>query len=487
MTNYSEENLLFQNQYVIGPRCPQTLPSWGKRKFGASLWITSHVDLAITEYKKEEKRIVLIGYMLDPERPLHDNEKILKRLLSENHSFGTLLKSTYGLVGNWVLIYSDGKMSYLFHDCTGLRSVYYTDIEQTNELWLASQPRLLKNILNLQVDKEVKDFIAKSKSQADNFWWPGEESPYTAIKALLPNHYLDLTSSHANRFWPDGPLPNLSRRDAIEKISEQLTGTMTAAVHRFDLALALSAGWDSRVMLAASKTVKDKVCVYNGKRLGFTNKHPDVVIPRRFARKLNLKFHYLPQKKHVDDSFRKVFEINAPHTHDPLLAGLYIQNQYFERQKVGVTGNVLEVARFYYKLCNTEEHRPTGKYLAKLAKMNESKFAIDAFERWLEMAHANFNLNIYDLFYWEQRMGRWFSNNCLVFYMAWKEVLFPFNCRRLLIDLLSVTERDRMPPNYTFYKDLIGHMWPELLSEPINPAPQSNIAVRIVNKLKRMI
>ena len=71
--------------------------------------------------------------------------------------------------------------------------------------------------------------------------------------------------------------------------------------------------------------------------------------------------------------------------------------------------------------------------------------------------------------------------------MAWKEVLFPFNCRRLLIDLLSVSAVDRMPPNYPFYKDLIGHMWPELLSEPINPVPKISMASRIVNKLKRVI
>ena len=72
--------------------------------------------------------------------------------------------------------------------------------------------------------------------------------------------------------------------------------------------------------------------------------------------------------------------------------------------------------------------------------MSNAQFAIDAFNSWLRSANDVFNLNIYDFYGWEQRRGRWFSNNCLVFLMTWKEVFFPFNCRNLLIDLLSVSD-----------------------------------------------
>jgi hypothetical protein len=119
--------------------------------------------------------------------------------------------------------------------------------------------------------------------------------------------------------------------------------------------------------------------------------------------------------------------------------------------------------------------------------MKGSAFASRAFENWLASADDIFNINIYDLFYWEQRCGRWLSNNCLVFYMAWQEVFFPFNCRSLLIDLLSVSDEYRMPEDYGFFREIVRNMWPDLLSEPINPKPQRGFLQRIGSKVKKIL
>ena len=55
------------------------------------------------------------------------------------------------------------------------------------------------------------------------------------------------------------------------------------------------------------------------------------------------------------------------------------------------------------------------------------------------------------------------------FDIAWRDIFTPFNCRELLVCLLSVDERYRSAPDYTVFKLLIEKMWPELMNEPINP------------------
>ena len=52
------------------------------------------------------------------------------------------------------------------------------------------------------------------------------------------------------------------------------------------------------------------------------------------------------------------------------------------------------------------------------------------------------------------------------------EVFVPYNCRLFLVNMLSVPEAYRTAPSYSLQEKMILHLWPDVLSEPINtPAP----------------
>lgn len=486
MTMLKEKNILFRQQFIIGPYYSDSFKSWEKYEITPELLLSSHPDLNVCHYSKDEKTLLLIGYIIDPNQPHLGDMEILEGLIRENTILEDLIKSTFDLCGNWILVYKRYDDVFFFHDCTGARSLFYTDAKKTKELWIASQPRLIANLLNHQEDTNAVEFMESQISKGSEYWWPGDSSPYSEIKALLPNHYYNTKERRKARYWPNQDLVKMSENVAIEKITKRLKGIMLGAAHRFDLALALSCGLDSRVMLAGSKDIKDKICVYNGKRPEMASNHPDVLIPRRFASKLNLDFHFIRQSKKIDDEFYKAFQLNAPFASHELVPGLQAELKHFNQQKVGVTGNILETARFFYKISNPEKYVPSGEFLADITKMKETAFASQAFENWLGSVDDTFNINIYDLFYWEQRCGRWLSNNCLVFYMAWQEVFFPFNCRSLLIDLLSVSDECRMPKDYSFFLELVRNLWPDLLTEPINPPLQRGFLQRIERKVKSM-
>lgn len=83
-------------------------------------------------------------------------------------------------------------------------------------------------------------------------WIGGDLSAYSNIRKLLPNHYLALGEGAAKRYWPKEigwhPFPA-----AVADASAALLAFTTAAAKRFDLKLALTAGYDTRLVLASSR------------------------------------------------------------------------------------------------------------------------------------------------------------------------------------------------------------------------------------------
>jgi len=65
------------------------------------------------------------------------------------------------------------------------------------------------------------------------------------------------------------------------------------------------------------------------------------------------------------------------------------------------------------------------------------------------------------------------------------ETVALYNNRALLETLLAVPAKSRQHPGYGFYRKLIGHLWPETLSEPINPESFSESFQSRIKTVKR--
>ena len=76
---------------------------------------------------------------------------------------------------------------------------------------------------------------------------------------------------------------------------------------------------------------------------------------------------------------------------------------------------------------------------------------------------------MFDLFYWEHRMGSWQAQSQLEWDIV-QEVYSPFNHRGLLELMLSISTNLRSAPNYSLYKMIIQLLWPEVMRQPLNPA-----------------
>lgn len=372
----------------------------------------------------------------------------------------------------------------IFSDAAGFRQVFYTK-DSSKGIWCVSQPGIIAEQLNLDFDKDIVNNFMNSPFFKNNpeYWYPGDSSSFKEIIHLLPNHYLDLNTGKSVRYWPTNKQNTLSLEECVEKSSDLLKGLIESAYHRFDLALAISAGVDSRVLLAASKEFSEHILYFTQTHQNLTEKGMDIVVPAKLLPKLSLKHKIIKCPSNMDDEFKNKFKRNV--TTARLDKGLIIYCSYkcFNPEKVQINGNVSGIAKCCYRLSKLS--KVSGETLAKFAEMGKNTFAIKQFEKWLsttEGIEKRYGINILDLFFWEQREGNWAAMTFTEADIA-NETFTPYNCRCLLTTLLSVEEKHRMKPKYELYKKLIMHMWPETLELPINPQPFKDRVKRLLKLL----
>jgi len=465
------ENLPFRNQFVLGPAYVESLPSWQRLKVSGPLCLTAHPALNTLQATRGDTSITLLGYIIDPDNPDHGDEDILNRMILHLSGCDGFFEQTYKFGGRWVLIVNDGKNVRLFNDAAGLRQVFYTDMSQTGVLWCASQPRIIAGLCGLEMDPDAVDFIDSYEFRKKlEYRFPAYSSPYREIAHLLPNHYLDLKTGTRHRHWPNGPLKDMSPDDAIEEAASMLTSLLTGISRRFDLAISLTAGLDSRIVLAASRSLRDRISFMTVRQIDKPDDHPDVAVASELLSRLALKHDVVRSSLIMEPEFLRVFSNNVPVAHAIYAPDAHAILHYSKQTMAAVTGSVSEIGRcsFRSKLSKSDRALISARDLASLQGMGESRFADDHFTAWLDQLGDIYNYHILDLFEWEQGHGSWLAMCQLEFDIAWREIFTPFNCRHLLMTLLAVNDKYRKPP-YELHEKLIRRLWPELLSVPVNP------------------
>jgi hypothetical protein len=470
-----EERLLFRRQFILGPRHVEALPSWNRCQVRNSLRLTVHPDLPVTRATEGAKSVTLLGYALDATDPRATDDDIARELLRRLCASGRpegLVCATADLGGRWVLIADDGNEAVIFHDAMGLREVFFTDRSLRSETWCASQPNLLAEALGLSRDPQAEaDFIQSNVYREwSEYRWPADACAYREVRHLLPNHLLDLRTGACRRYWPDRPIPQRSVEDAAEEVSSLLTNLIRGAARRFPLALATTAGWDTRLILAASKPVAGEVYYYTLFRPEATS---DITTSPRLVARLGFAHHMVKFPDRMDPEFERIYKRNVTEAHEywgRMAQGLY---ESYPSGRVSMTGNAAEIARARIRI---EVGEPlTARRLARLMctalrfqdRLEANSFVVAAWDRWLSGIGDLKGVHPLDVFYWEQFAG----NFAAMGESEWdivQEEFTPYDCRRLLTAMLSVDEVHRQRDRPKLYVEMIRRLWPEVLCEPVN-------------------
>ena len=487
--------LSYARQFLLGPRCDPRLVSWPRLELQNGLMVQHHPLLSGLQKKQGDRSVTLLGFALAAARPAWTHADILAHLLDSAESLDDLFAETELLSGRWVLVYENPGRSVLLHDAAGLRTVVHT-LPKSGETWCASQTSLLANQLNLTPEARAVDFwdVLGRKIPTHIRAWPGAGTAFAELRALLPNHYLDLRSREAVRYFPNARLEPIGKDEAVELIVAQLRASV-AAVHRdHSVFQQITAGLDSRTMLAASREFRDTTtyftCLWPTLEPGMTERHPDIAVPRSLLAELGLRHtRYDCPSELSEPGFAIAYERADTLPIRELGPPAHALAQVLPGDAMVINNNLGELGRCYLH----PVAYPASVSLSTLCNMHwtgmqDHPYLIAHLGAWMEEANAacgRLGYRMLDLFHWEMKAGRRVSRGLLHLDLA-HDTFSPFNCRWLQRHYLAVPEMFRRPATgLALQHEVIRAMWPETLARAINPRKPGDRVRRVLRRARR--
>ena len=466
------DNLKFRRQFLLSPVKTKELVQWNQNILGL-FYLYTHPDLEMARTKSTFSEVVLLGHVLDPKNHKISTLDILNKIAATT-SEADVAKILYGLIGRFVLIIKAGERLVLFNDACGLKSFFYTRYK--GQLYIASQPLLLKLVAENLITKQERYFSYHKSEYIKNskeHWFPSGTSLYDNVFHLVPNHYLDSANMQQVRYWPTQNLEVGNYETGLEKFAELLRQTLIAGSKKYKLAVGLTGGYDSRMLLSASKDVYKDLLYYTLLYRDLDDESADVKIPTLLSKSLGFKHQKLDCRIALDKDFEKSYSesTDMAHLNDWGLIAYGI-SQNFPRDFMAVKGSCSETGRCFFFKNGKHPKLDTGDDILKInPAWREIPFIVDRMHEWFDEVKEDSvkkGYNILDLFHWEVSTGSWQSQSQLEWDLV-HDTFTPFNNRELLDIMLHIDTKYRCKPNYTLYRDGMNILWPEVLSQPINP------------------
>jgi hypothetical protein len=278
---------------------------------------------------------------------------------------------------------------------------------------------------------------------------------------------LNIREKKTLRFFPFGDLETKSLEYVSSISSEMLKGYITAISIRNRIKMAVTGGYDSRVLFLASLNVECEYFV--SKHPYMDDLHPDILIPKR------LTSHYGKNFTVEEDKITGEVNKNSDYIND-IDFPRFSDSAYKHGDFTYINGNISEIARNYYGY-----HRnATAEDICFLSGNPEMSFVISEYGKWLKNKplFEKYGYNYLDIFYWEEKMGNWAAKAKTEAHALGRDILSPFNSRELLMLLLS-TERKYRDSHFNRLYDLIINELSgndkEILKTAVNPGTKQSI------------
>ena len=382
------------------------------------------------------------------------------------------------LGGRFAIVVEVDGLYRVFHDAHGTRTIYY-DVDRPA---FSSHAHLLASLVG--AEPRHSDELKAAQSWAAlplSFAW--DETPYPTIRALLPNHVLELESRRTYRYFPRerNRFTGLTFEERASEINRLWLGQMSAFAQTTDrFFVSLSGGLDSRVVLAALRDYKDKVDAFTY----FTNNGTgNWAQAMQLDRDLSREVLALAQVNHVPivhgqgtkftEEDKAIADKNSLVEHGRWLVARYVEN-FGNSTGLHFRGNTQETIRSYYG--STKQRDPIdlvkGLMSSRLKSVNLDDSDIKDYEAKLDSTLKQFgypnalhDFVASDMFYWEIRMGRWLAEIYNETDPAFDSIS-PMNMRAIVELGLAGTEDERR--SGIMFTELIDRNWPELNFPGIN-------------------
>ncbi|NJB35396.1 hypothetical protein [Croceivirga sp. JEA036] len=481
-------SLKFRRQFLLCPNGIDQLNSWQRKVLNhQNLYV--HPDCSLHTAIKGEVTVVVLGHIIHPGNKSF-NEQHIAEIIAENSSIEFITKTLYPLCGRFVLLVATPEEILFFNDACGLKSFFYT--QQNEAFYAASQPLLLKLAVGEEVINKGERYQSYFNSEyvkgSKEHWFPSGTSLYSGVYHLVPNHYLSTKTLQQVRYWPTTDWTPFDYQEGKTKVASLLKKTLESGAKKYKLGLGLTSGYDSRILLSASKGVSDLMQYYTFQYRAMDEKSNDIKIPKQIASKIGVAYSLYDCRVPTPEDFEKLYLENSDMAHLEDWGHIaYGISQNVQANIMSVKGSCSETGRcFFYKNGKHPKLKSYQDIVDINPKWNAIPFIKAQLKKWYqEVAQTKNNKGfpILDLFHWEVSTGSWQSQSQLEWDLVY-DTFTPFNNRELLEIMLRIDTKYRSKPDYPLYRDVMQQLWPEVLTEPINPATTKR---KVIDFTKRIL
>lgn len=359
--------------------------------------------------------------------------------------------------GRWVLI-AENEIQI---DACGLMSAFYT---QGSDWCISSSLAVISSVIRRQPSYTVSDFGLN--------WQLLPDTLIDGVSALLCTQKFVVNDAQLsvcfNPYITD--YSHLKTQEKVSRIAEILKNTLTNIAHYSgrDIWIALTAGRDSRLLIAAALAAGVKFSTYTAQHDNISTS--DRKIPAKLARQFGFIHRYIKSSKVSSERINDYLIFSAGNSKGADLE-FYARGQFdmIPSNAIVLRGAIFEAARTYGRSIASADMNGFKKgvqsyYQTSLSNPKQS----DAFEKWLEYVETNpiSYIDLRDRMYVEQRVGGWVAAiEQALDINDWASVQIA-NCRDLVSLLLSATEQER--ESVALSMGCIEILYPQLNNYPYN-------------------
>ena len=196
----------------------------------------------------------------------------------------------YGLHGMFVAVSEGALGRHLYPDFGG--SIPLCWCEDTGAIG-ASADQILDDAA--YASRFLKARYDRMVASEGHGWITGTLTAHDRIRRLMPGHALDLSSLKPRRVWPlQGELQlRMDLETAARQAGDAIRGLVSAAAREHASAITLTAGFDSRILMAAARGVK---CEIGFATFGQPGEGLDQDMSTKMAAALGLRHNLIPMR-----------------------------------------------------------------------------------------------------------------------------------------------------------------------------------------------
>lgn len=362
----------------------------------------------------------------------------------------------YRLGGRFVGVFLTDRLARVYLDPCGSLAAVYSEARPA----VAATPSLLDGAEHPWDEPLIRLLGMPESGQ----WYPFGLTPRAGVRRLIPNHFLDLRAWAPQRHWPSGPIAPDERADAaVQRILDTIRATIATVARAFPLHMSLTAGRDSRLLLACAREQLGRVRFFT---FGRERETADTHIARKLARRFGLDHAILPIEPARPEQAAAWLE-RVGYCVSGDIARSHPTLRHLDPRRALLPGMAGEVGRaFYWRDGDGPATRLSAEDVVARCALPAGDRIAAAAARWLAELSDQSAFTILDLLYVEQRLGCWGGPQQYGGDEFSACQLFPLAHRDIFAATLALPAGYRLGEQLVL--DACRASWPELLDYPFN-------------------